>query len=202
MFDLSMATLAVLILAMPMLCIAILVRVTSNGPALYWSKRVGQNNSIFSMPKFRTMRINAPQLATHLLTDSKNWITTIGHLLRVTSLDELPQLFNILTGEMSLVGPRPALFNQDDLIALRTARDVHRLIPGLTGWAQINGRDELTIPEKVELDVQYLKHRSFVLDLKIVFLTAIKMFRSEGIAQAGEERTQRDKADAAHRTAA
>lgn len=201
-FDLSLALVAGLILSIPLLCLATLVRLTSKGPALYWSKRVGRDNQIFWMPKFRSMHINTPQLATHLLTGSDRFITPVGKFLRKSSLDELPQLWSILTGSMSFVGPRPALFNQDDLVAARTAKGVHRLPPGLTGWAQINGRDELTIPEKVELDAHYLNHRSFVLDLKIMLLTAFKVFRSEGVAQAGEERMKRDGADGVNRTAA
>ena len=201
-FDVLLAVAVGLILAVPLLCLAALVRLTSRGPALYWSKRVGRDNRIFLMPKFRTMRTDTPQLATHLLTDAKSWLTPVGHALRVTSLDELPQLYNILTGDMSFVGPRPALFNQDDLIALRTASGVSGLVPGLTGWAQVNGRDELTIPEKVDLDIHYLHHRSFVLDVRILILTAFKVFRREGVAQAGEERFRRAKADEANRTAA
>ena len=201
-FDLSLAFVAGLILSIPMLCVAILVRLTSKGPTLYWSKRVGRNNHIFLMPKFRTMRTDTPQLATHLLTDAKTWVTPVGHVLRVTSLDELPQLYNILTGDMSFVGPRPALYNQADLIELRTESGVSRLVPGLTGWAQINGRDELTIPEKVDLDVHYLHHRSFALDLRILILTAFKVFRREGVAQAGEERFRHAKAGGADRKAA
>jgi O-antigen biosynthesis protein WbqP len=189
--DLSLAIVAAMILALPMLVIAALVRWTSPGPALYWSRRVGRNNQIFLMPKFRSMRTDTPQLATHLLTDSDKWITPIGKLLRVTSLDEIPQLYNILRGDMSIVGPRPALFNQDDLIALRTTRGVSEILPGLTGWAQINGRDELSIPDKVKLDEFYLHNQSLLLDLKIVLLTFFKVLRRDGIAQAGQERRQR-----------
>jgi O-antigen biosynthesis protein WbqP len=202
MLDVVVALCGLIVFAIPLLLVALAVKLTSLGPALHWSRRVGRNNQIFWMPKFRSMRVNTPQLATHLLTGSDRFITPVGKFLRKSSLDELPQLWSILTGDMSFVGPRPALFNQDDLVAARTARGVHRLPPGLTGWAQINGRDELTILEKVELDAHYLNHRSFTLDLKIMFLTAFKVFRSEGVAQAGEERTQRDKADAVHRTAA
>ena len=200
--DLLIALPVAVLLAIPMLAIAALVRLTSRGPALYWSKRVGRNNDIFLMPKFRTMRIDTLQLATHLLTDAKTWITPVGHVLRVTSLDELPQLYPIFTGDMSFVGPRPALYNQDDLIKLRTETGVSKLIPGLTGWAQINGRDELTIPEKVNLDVHYLHHRSLALDLRIMILTAFKVCRREGVAQAGDERTKSDRSDGATRTAA
>ena len=184
--DLLIALLALAVLAIPMLVIALAVRLTSRGPALYWSRRVGRDNTIFLMPKFRSMRTDTPQLATHLLTDSTKWITPVGRFLRVTSLDEIPQLFNILRGDMSIVGPRPALFNQADLIALRTACGVSRMLPGITGWAQINGRDELSIPEKVRLDEHYLQHQSLALDLKIMLLTFVKVLRREGIAQADQ----------------
>jgi O-antigen biosynthesis protein WbqP len=159
-----------------------LVRFTSTGPILYWSDRVGENNRIFKMPKFRSMRTDTPAVATHLLKDPKACLTPIGGFLRKTSLDEIPQLWSILKGDMSFVGPRPALFNQDDLIALRTRRDIHLTPPGLTGWAQINGRDELPIPQKVALDAEYLQRQSFWFDLKIIWLTAIKVIRSEGVA--------------------
>ena len=182
--DLLIALAAAVVLAIPMLVIALLIRLTSRGPALYWSRRVGRDNEIFLMPKFRSMRVDTPQLATHLLTDSNNWITPIGKLLRVTSLDEIPQLYNILRGDMSFVGPRPALFNQDDLIALRTGCGVSRMLPGLTGWAQINGRDELSIPDKVRLDEHYLHSQSLSFDLKILVLTFVKVMRREGIVQA------------------
>ena len=184
--DLLIALLALAVLAIPMLVIALAVRLTSRGPALYWSRRVGRDNTIFLMPKFRSMRTDTPQLATHQLTDSTKWITPVGRFLRVTSLDEIPQLFNILRGDMSIVGPRPALFNQADLIALRTACGVSRMLPGITGWAQINGRDELSIPEKVRLDEHYLQHQSLALDLKIMLLTFVKVLRREGIAQADQ----------------
>jgi O-antigen biosynthesis protein WbqP len=173
-----------------MAIISLLVKVTSRGPVLHWSDRVGRNNRIFSMPKFRTMRVGTPQVATHLLTDSRNWITPVGRVLRKTSLDELPQLWSILVGHMSLVGPRPALFNQDDLVALRTAAGVHRLCPGLTGWAQIHGRDELSIPEKVNLDTYYLENRSFILDLRILLATFLQVLRQRGIRQADETPSQ------------
>lgn len=189
--DLMLAVVAAMVLAVPMLIIAALVRVTSPGPALYWSRRVGRNNEIFLMPKFRSMRTDTPQLATHLLTDSDKWITPIGRLLRVTSLDEAPQLYNVLRGDMSFIGPRPALFNQDDLIALRTACGVNQLLPGVSGWAQINGRDELSIPEKVRFDEYYLHHQSLAMDMKILVLTVFKVLRREGIAQAGQEQTRR-----------
>ncbi len=167
--------------SIPMLLIALLVKVTSKGPALYWSDRVGKNNIIFKMPKFRTMRTNTPALATHLLKNPDQYVTTIGKLLRKSSLDELPQLLNILKGDMSFVGPRPALFNQDDLVKLRTQKGVHVLTPGLTGWAQINGRDELPIPVKVDLDEYYLNHRSFRFDVKILLMTLIKVVGGEGV---------------------
>ncbi len=162
--------------------VALAVKLTSPGPVLYWSDRVGRHNRIFRMPKFRSMRIGTPAVATHLLQDPDAWLTPIGAFLRKTSLDELPQLWSILAGDMSIVGPRPALFNQDDLIALRTERGVHELVPGLTGWAQVNGRDELPIPQKVELDVEYLRRRSFLFDLRIVWLTVIKVLRRDGVS--------------------
>lgn len=165
-----------------MLLTALAVRLTSPGPVLYWSDRVGRHNAIFKMPKFRTMRTDTPAVATHLLGDPDRWLTPIGKFLRKSSLDELPQLLSILTGDMSFVGPRPALFNQDDLIGLRTEKGVHRLVPGLTGWAQINGRDELSIPDKVEFDTFYLHRQSFLLDMKILFLTFLKVVRSDGVA--------------------
>jgi O-antigen biosynthesis protein WbqP len=180
-FDFSMSFLAIIFLSFPMLLSALMVRLTSPGPILYWSDRVGCNNSIFKMPKFRTMRTDTPAVATHLLGNPDQWLTPIGKFLRKSSLDELPQLFSILTGDMSIVGPRPALFNQDDLIALRTAKGVHLLTPGLTGWAQINGRDELPIPVKVEFDEWYLHNRSFYLDVKIIVLTFVKVLRKEGV---------------------
>ena len=169
-------------LAVPMGAIACLVKLTSKGPALYWSVRVGKDNSHFDMPKFRTMRIDTPTVATHLLDDPSVYLTPIGSFLRRTSLDELPQLWSILKGDMSFVGPRPALFNQDDLIALRTQEGVESLMPGLTGWAQINGRDELPIPDKVALDVEYLKHRSTLLDAKIVLRTVGKVLTRNDVS--------------------
>lgn len=181
-FDLTMSIVALLLFGLPMLGVATLVRLTSDGPALYWSDRVGRHNLLFKMPKFRTMRIDTPALATHLLEDPDRWLTPIGKFLRKSSLDELPQLISILRGDMSIVGPRPALFNQEDLIALRTEKGVHVLTPGLTGWAQINGRDELPIPLKVEFDEDYLRNRSFALDLKIIFLTILKVGRSAGVS--------------------
>ncbi|MDR3299272.1 MAG: sugar transferase [Candidatus Accumulibacter sp.] len=182
LFDLTMSLCAGLLLALPILLIALLVRLTSSGPALYWSDRVGRNNSVFKMPKFRSMRMDAPAVATHLLQDPEAYLTPIGSFLRQTSLDELPQLWSIINGDMSFVGPRPALFNQDDLIALRTTAGVHNLAPGLTGWAQINGRDELPIPEKVKLDAEYLRRRSFGFDLRILWMTAIRVVRRDGVS--------------------
>jgi O-antigen biosynthesis protein WbqP len=181
-FDLAVALVATTILALPILLVAFAVRLTSPGPALYWSDRVGRNNRIFKMPKFRSMRIDTPAVATHLLQDPGQWLTPIGSILRKSSLDELPQLWSILKGDMSFVGPRPALFNQEDLIALRTEKGVHKLVPGLTGWAQVNGRDELPIPQKVQLDTEYLQRRSFLFDLKIVWMTAIKVVERDGVA--------------------
>jgi O-antigen biosynthesis protein WbqP len=185
-FDLFASLSLAVLLAIPMLVIAAGIKLTSAGPVLHWSNRVGRNNKLFRMPKFRTMRVGTPQLATHLLTGAEQWITPFGRFLRSTSLDELPQLWSILVGDMSFVGPRPALFNQDDLVELRTAAGIHRLTPGLTGWAQVNGRDELPIPEKVHLETHYLRHQSLRFDLWILALTAIKVVRREGIAQAGE----------------
>lgn len=182
LFDISATLLLLLLMGIPMLVLAALICVTSRGPALYWSDRVGIHNRIFRMPKFRSMRIDAPQLATHLFRDPNSYLTPIGGFLRRSSLDELPQLFSILKGDISLVGPRPALFNQDDLVALRTERGVDKLIPGLTGWAQVNGRDSIPIPPKVELDAWYLKHCSFWLDVKILFMTVFKVVRTEDIS--------------------
>jgi len=170
-----------LFLLLPILLVALLVRITSVGPVIYWSDRVGRNNKIFKMPKFRTMRVDTPAVATHLLDNPDQFLTPVGSFLRKSSLDELPQLWSILHGDMSFVGPRPALFNQDDLIALRTAYGVHQLVPGLTGWAQVNGRDELPIPEKVKLDAEYMQQQSFLTDIKIIFLTFVKVLRSEGV---------------------
>lgn len=181
LFDFTCSFIAFIFLAIPMLITALAVKLTSSGPILYWSDRVGKNNVIFKMPKFRTMRTDTPAVATHLLGDADRWLTPIGKFLRKSSLDELPQLFSILTGNMSIVGPRPALFNQDDLIALRTAKGVNLLTPGLTGWAQINGRDELPIPVKVEFDEWYLNNHSFFIDVKIIVRTFVKVLRKEGI---------------------
>lgn len=182
LFDLVLGLCAAVILALPILFVAILVRLTSLGPVLYWSDRVGKGNVIFRMPKFRSMRDGTPAVATHLLQDPKAHLTPIGSFLRQTSLDELPQLLSILKGDMSFVGPRPALFNQDDLIALRVQYGVHELAPGLTGWAQINGRDELPIPDKVKLDVEYLQRQSFLFDIKILWLTFVKVLRRDGVS--------------------
>jgi O-antigen biosynthesis protein WbqP len=182
LFDLFLGICAGLLLAAPILLIALLVRLSSMGPALYWSDRVGRNNTLFRMPKFRSMRVGTPAVATHLLKDPAIHLTPLGTFLRQTSLDELPQLWSILKGNMSFVGPRPALFNQQDLIALRTEAGVHELVPGLTGWAQINGRDELPIPEKVRLDAEYLYRRSFTFDLKILWMTALRVIRREGVS--------------------
>nr|WP_231379478.1 sugar transferase [Polaromonas sp. CG_9.11] len=180
-FDLMLALAAAVALAVPVLLVALLVRLTSPGPALYWSDRVGRLNRIFKMPKFRSMRVGTPAVATHLLADPNAYLTPIGSFLRKSSLDELPQLWSILAGDMSFVGPRPALFNQHDLMALRTQRGVHELVPGLTGWAQINGRDELPIPDKVRLDVEYLQRQSLGLDIRILWLTFVKVIRRDGI---------------------
>ncbi|OIP99141.1 MAG: UDP-phosphate galactose phosphotransferase [Zetaproteobacteria bacterium CG2_30_46_52] len=181
-FDLLLAIPLGVLLFFPSLIVAVAVKVSSRGSALYWSDRVGQNNVIFRMPKFRSMNIDTPAVATHLLKDSKSVLTPIGGFLRKSSLDELPQLWCILKGEMSFVGPRPALFNQDDLIALRTEKNVHTLTPGLTGWAQVNGRDDLPIPQKVDFDVEYLNRKSFLFDLKILWLTFIKVMRRDGVS--------------------
>jgi len=180
-FDYLSALFLLIVLAVPMVLIAVVVLLTSRGPVLYWSDRVGKNNTIFKMPKFRTMRVDTPAVATHLMTNPDQYLTPIGHFLRKWSLDELPQLLRILKGDMSFVGPRPALFNQDDLVSLRTRKGIHALVPGLTGWAQINGRDELPIPVKVGFDEYYLKHRSFALDMRIIFLTFLKVVKSEGV---------------------
>lgn len=181
-FDIITSFIAAFILSIPILLLSLLVKLTSEGPALYWSDRVGKDNSIFRMPKFRTMRVDTPALATHLLKGPDQYLTPVGKFLRKSSLDELPQLISVLKGDMSLVGPRPALYNQDDLIALRTANGIHRLVPGITGWAQINGRDELPIPVKVNFDEYYLKNKSFWFDLKILWMTFLKVIKREGVA--------------------
>lgn len=179
--DIITALLMMTALGIPALVLVLVVKLTSKGPILYWSDRVGMENRLFRMPKIRTMRVGAPAVATHLLQDPSRFLTPIGALLRKTSLDELPQLWSILTGDMSFVGPRPALFNQDDLVALRTAKGIHHLVPGLTGWAQVNGRDELPIPVKVEFDEYYLKHHSLLFDMKIIGMTFLKVIKREGV---------------------
>ena len=182
LFDLLLALCAGLALAIPVVLVALAVRLTSQGPALYWSDRVGRHNRIFRMPKFRSMRVDTPAVATHLLKEPGKYLTPIGRFLRKSSLDELPQLWSILKGDMSFVGPRPALFNQHDLIALRTELGVHELVPGLTGWAQVNGRDELPIPHKVALDAEYIQKQSLGFDLRILFMTLAKVLRRDGVA--------------------
>jgi len=179
--DIVLAAAALLILGLPMIAIALLIRITSPGPALYWSDRVGRHNRIFRMPKFRSMRVGTPAVATHLLSDPKAHLTPLGGFLRKSSLDELPQLWSVLAGDMSLVGPRPALFNQQDLIDLRTQCGVHELTPGVTGWAQVNGRDELPIAQKVALDREYLERKGLAFDLRILVLTVLRVIRSEGV---------------------
>lgn len=181
-FDFILAILVSLIFLVPILLIAIVVKFSSKGPILYWSDRIGQDNHIFLMPKFRSMKVDTPAMATHLLSDPESVLTPIGNFLRKSSLDELPQLWCIFKGDMSFVGPRPALFNQDNLITLRTDQGVHRLVPGLTGWAQVNGRDELPIPQKVALDVEYLQRQSFGCDLKILWLTLVKVLNKDGVS--------------------
>lgn len=181
-FDFLFALLAMPLLLPLIVLIAVLVRFTSPGSVLYWSDRVGRHNKIFRMPKFRSMRSDTPAVATHLLQSPDQWLTPIGSFLRKTSLDELPQLWSILKGDMSFVGPRPALFNQDDLIALRTDAGVHELLPGLTGWAQVNGRDELPIPDKVKFDAEYLQRRSLAFDLWILWVTLLKVLRRSGVS--------------------
>lgn len=180
--DLGLALPAALVLLPLLALIALLVRLTSPGPALYWSDRVGRNNAIFRMPKFRTMKVDTPALATHLLGNPQAHLTPVGPFLRKTSLDELPQLWSVIRGDMSLVGPRPALFNQQDLIALRAERGIHRLLPGVTGWAQVNGRDELPIPAKVAFDTEYLQRRSLAMDLAILWKTVVKVIRRDGVS--------------------
>jgi len=182
LFDLVLGIFLAALFALPLFLVAIAVRLTSPGPALYWSDRVGKNNQIFRMPKFRSMRTDTPAVATHLLSDPKSFLTPIGSFLRRSSLDELPQIWSVLVGDMSFVGPRPALFNQDDLIALRTEKQVHTLVPGLTGWAQVNGRDELPIHVKVNLDVEYMQRQSFSFDIYILYLTFIKVLGRDGVS--------------------
>lgn len=181
-FDFTLALISILVVAFPMVVIALLVKLTSKGPALYWSDRVGIGNCIIKMPKFRTMRIDTPAVATHLLADPDSALTPIGTFLRKSSFDEFPQLFSIVKGDMSFVGPRPALFNQNDLIALRSKQGVDKLLPGLTGWAQVNGRDELSIPEKVALDVTYLHHQSLWFDFRILWMTFLKVVLGKGVS--------------------
>jgi len=181
-FDVCLALLILPIVLLPMLVIALLVKLTSKGPALYWSDRVGKGNVLYRMPKFRSMRIDTPAVATHLLKDPQSHLSPIGSWLRRSSLDELPQLFSVLIGDMSFVGPRPALFNQDDLVAQRTALGIDKLTPGITGWAQVNGRDELSISDKVALDSEYLQKQSFVFDLRVFYLTLIKVFKHTGVS--------------------
>jgi len=180
--DAFMSLLALGVFSLPLLIVAVAVKLSSRGPVLYWSDRIGKNNTIFKMPKFRTMRTDTPVVATHLLGDPDQFMTPVGKFLRRSSLDELPQLFSVLKGDMSIVGPRPALFNQDDLVRLRTEKGVHTLVPGLTGWAQISGRDDLPLLVKVEYDTYYLHHRSFLLDMKIICKTVYHVVKSEGVA--------------------
>lgn len=181
-FDIGLVLLTGLLLALPIALIALAVRINSRGPVLYWSDRIGCSNRVFRMPKFRSMRVDTPAVATHLLEKPDQWLTPCGSFLRKSSLDELPQLWSIFKGDMSFVGPRPALFNQEDLIALRTDAGVHLLVPGLTGWAQVNGRDELSIPDKVRLDAEYLRRRSFGFDLWILWLTLLKVLHRDGVS--------------------
>jgi O-antigen biosynthesis protein WbqP len=182
LLDFLLVLVATLLLIVPVVVVAIIVKLTSAGPALYWSDRVGRHNKIFKMPKFRSMQIGTPAVATHLLKDPNAYLTPVGSFLRKSSLDELPQLWSILVGDMSFVGPRPALFNQDDLVAQRTELGVHELVPGLTGWAQVNGRDELPIPGKVELDAEYLQRQSLLFDMRILWLTFVKVLRRDGVS--------------------
>ena len=182
LFDLVLAIPLAVLLALPLVLIALAIRRNSPGPAIYWSDRVGRHNRLFKMPKFRSMRTDTPAVATHLLQNPDQYITSVGRWLRSTSLDEVPQLWSILVGDMSFVGPRPALFNQDDLVALRTEQDVHTLVPGLTGWAQVNGRDDLPIPAKVEYDRQYLERQSLAFDLRIMAMTAVRVLRRSGVS--------------------
>ena len=182
LIDLVLALIAASLLLVPIVVVAVLVKLTSKGPALYWSDRVGMHNTIFKMPKFRSMKVETPAVATHLLVDPGSVLTSIGDFLRKSSLDELPQLWCILKGEMSFVGPRPALFNQYDLINFRTEKNIDKVLPGLTGWAQVNGRDELPIPEKVVLDVEYMERQSFWFDMKILWLTVLKVVRRDGVS--------------------
>ena len=181
-FDLILAIFLFLVLLISLLLIAVLVITTSRGPVLYWSDRIGKNKKIFKMPKFRSMLTGTPAVATHLLNNPDSYLSPIGSFLRSSSLDELPQLFSVLKGDMSFVGPRPALYNQDDLISLRTDKGVDKLLPGVTGWAQVNGRDELSIPDKVTLDVEYLNRQSFWFDMKILWMTFLKVIKRDGVS--------------------
>jgi O-antigen biosynthesis protein WbqP len=181
-FDLLLGVMLFTLLAISMLLIAIAIRLTSKGSALYWSDRIGKKNKIFKMPKFRSMLTDTPAVATHLLDNPDAYLSPIGGFLRSTSLDELPQLFSVLKGDMSFVGPRPALYNQDDLITLRTQKGVDKLLPGITGWAQVNGRDELSIPDKVALDLEYLNRQSFWFDMKILWMTFLKVIKRDGVS--------------------
>lgn len=180
-FDIVASTILLSILCIPMLIVAVMVKLTSRGPVLHWSDRIGINNVIFKMPKFRTMRTETPAVATHMLENPDKYLTPVGPFLRKFSLDEFPQLWSVLKGDMSFVGPRPALYNQDDLVELRTRKGIHKLVPGITGWAQVNGRDNLMIPIKVDYDEYYLKHRSFLFDLKILWMTFLKVVKCEGV---------------------
>jgi O-antigen biosynthesis protein WbqP len=182
LFDIFLGFILLVLLVIPILLIVIAVRFTSKGPVLYWSDRVGKDNEIFEMPKFRSMRIDTPTVATHLLDDPNSYLSPIGRFLRRSSLDELPQLFSILKGDMSFVGPRPALFNQEDLIALRTEKGIDKLLPGITGWAQINGRDEISIPDKVSLDEEYMRLQSFWFDMRILWMTFLKVVKRDGVS--------------------
>ena len=181
-FDFLLAVTITILLVVPIILTVIAVRITSKGSVLYWSDRIGRNNEIFKMPKFRSMLTDTPAVATHLLDNPNSYLSPIGGFLRRSSLDELPQLFSVLKGDMSFVGPRPALFNQDDLIALRTEKGVHKLLPGITGWAQVNGRDELSIPDKVILDIEYLIRQSFWFDMKILWMTFLKVIKLDGVS--------------------
>jgi O-antigen biosynthesis protein WbqP len=181
-FDLSVGMIALIFALVPMLIVALGVKISSKGSPIYWSDRVGRDNVIFKMPKFRTMILNTPEMATHLMNTPDTFLSPLGGVLRRSSLDEMPQLWSILNGDMSFVGPRPALYNQDDLIALRAQKGVDKLLPGITGWAQVNGRDELPIPEKVDLDVEYMERQSFWFDMKILWMTALKVVRRDGVS--------------------
>ena len=180
--DLIFAVVLIIILSLPFLFICLAIHLTSEGPSIYWSNRVGRDNIIFRMPKFRSMRVGTPAMATHLLKDPERYLTSIGSFLRKSSLDELPQLWSILRGDMSFVGPRPALFNQDDLVSLRSEAGLHKLLPGLTGWAQVKGRDELSIPQKIALEIEYMQRQSIWFDVKILWLTALKVISRNGLS--------------------